>query len=43
MQRRRKFIGISQDDLSGFRPRAKPRLFDTLAMVQGTDRGGAGG
>jgi hypothetical protein len=30
---------MSQDDLSSFRPRAKPRLFVTLAMVR-ADRGG---
>jgi hypothetical protein len=42
MQRMRKLIGMSQDDLSSFRPRARPRLFVTVAMVQGADRGGGG-
>jgi hypothetical protein len=42
MQRARKLIGMSQDDLSSFRQRARPQLFVTLAMVQAADRGGAG-
>jgi hypothetical protein len=42
MQRARKLVRMSQDDLSSFCLRAGLRLFATLAMVQGADRGCAG-
>jgi hypothetical protein len=31
---------MSQDDLSSIRPRARPRLFVTLVMVQQIEAGG---
>ena len=37
MQRARKLVRMSQDDLSSFCLRAGLRLFATLAMVQGAD------
>jgi hypothetical protein len=54
VQRARKLIGMSQDDLSTFaRARGRirdrclhgqrPQLFITLAIVQGADRGGRAG
>ena len=40
MQRRRKLIGMSQDDLSGLRPRARLRLSVTSAIVQTAEAAG---